>query len=57
MPRRTDNNRDTNYQRSILAETAAAAAAEAVSQIIKIKPGYRFLNMPLTILTTGRHLF
>ncbi|MBO4232136.1 MAG: hypothetical protein J5862_02725 [Bacteroidales bacterium] len=49
----TDNgNRDTDDPRSILAENAAAAVAEAMSQIIqreanrqptiKIKPGYRF---------------
>ena len=49
----TDNDRrDTNDPRSILAENAASAVAEAISQIIqreanrqptiKIKPGYRF---------------
>ena len=50
----TDNgNRDTNDPRSILAENAASAVAEAIAQIIqreanrqptiKIKPGYRFM--------------
>ena len=50
----TDNgNRDTDDPRSILAENAASAVAEAMSQIIqreanrqptiKIKPGYRFI--------------
>ena len=50
----TDNgNRDKNDPRSILAENAASAVAEAIAQIIqreanrqptiKIKPGYRFL--------------
>ncbi len=50
----TDNgNRDTDDPRSILAENAASAVAEAMSQIIqreanrqptiKIKPGYRFM--------------
>ena len=50
----TDNNRrDTDDPRSILAENAATAVAEAMTQIIKkesdrqptikIKPGYRFM--------------
>ena len=48
-----NNNRDNNDPRSILAENAATAVAEAIAQIIqreanrqptiKIKPGYRFL--------------
>ena len=48
-----NNNRDKNDPRSILAENAATAVAEAIAQIIqreanrqptiKIKPGYRFL--------------
>ena len=48
-----NNGRDTDDPRSILAENAASAVAEAISQIIqreanrqptiKIKPGYRFM--------------
>ena len=48
-----NDRRDTNDPRSILAENAASAVAEAISQIIqreanrqptiKIKPGYRFM--------------
>lgn len=48
-----NNRRDTNDPRSILAENAASAVAEAITQIIqreanrqptiKIKPGYRFM--------------
>ena len=48
-----NNNRDTNDPRTILAENAASAVAEAIAQIIqreanrqptiKIKPGYRFM--------------
>ena len=48
-----NNNRDNNDPRSILAENAATAVAEAITQIIqreanrqptiKIKPGYRFM--------------
>ena len=48
-----NNNRDNNDPRSILAENAATAVAEAIAQIIqreanrqptiKIKPGYRFM--------------
>ncbi len=48
-----NNNRDTDDPRSILAENAATAVAEAIAQIIKreadrqptikIKPGYRFM--------------
>ena len=48
-----NNNRDTNDPRTILAENAASAVADAIAQIIqreanrqptiKIKPGYRFM--------------